>query len=96
VRHFVGADIEAPIDSRRIAADDLAAAPERELDAQRALTCCRGTQNGENRRPLDLGDGRVLGRAQRLVPEDDEGDDEPEQNQQAQLLRARWQGHGIT
>ena len=96
VRHFVGPDIEAAIDSRRIAADDFAAAPERELDAQRALACCRWTQNGENRRPFDLGDGRVHGRAQSLVPEDDEGDDEPEQNQQAQLLRARRQGHGIT
>jgi hypothetical protein len=30
------------------------------------------------------------------VPEDDEADDDPEQNQQAQLLRARRQGHGIT
>jgi hypothetical protein len=30
------------------------------------------------------------------VPEDDESDDEPEQNQQAQLLSARRQRHGIT
>jgi hypothetical protein len=32
----------------------------------------------------------------RLIPEDDEADEEAEQNQQAQLLRARRQGHGIT
>jgi len=50
-RNFVRADIEAAIDRRRIAADDFAAAPERELDAQRAFACRRGTQNGENRRP---------------------------------------------
>jgi hypothetical protein len=30
------------------------------------------------------------------VPEDDEADDEPEQNQQAQLLRARRQRHAFT
>jgi hypothetical protein len=30
------------------------------------------------------------------VPEDDESDDEPEQNQQAQLLGARRQRHDIT
>ena len=38
----------------------------------------------------------IGGRRQPYVPEDDEADDEPEQNQQAELLRARRQGHGIT
>jgi hypothetical protein len=30
------------------------------------------------------------------VPEDDDADDEPEQDQQAELLRARRNDHGIT
>jgi hypothetical protein len=83
-RHLVGADIEAPVHGRRIAADDFAAAAQGELDGERALARCRGAQDGENRR------------AQTLRPENDEADHEPEQNQQAQLLLARRERHGIT
>ena len=46
---FVGADIEAPIDGRGIAADDFAAMPQGQFDRERALACGGGTQDGENR-----------------------------------------------
>ena len=49
-RHLVGADVEAAVHGRRIAADDFAAAPQRQLDAERALARRRGTQDGEYRR----------------------------------------------
>jgi hypothetical protein len=49
-RHFVGADVEAAVHGRRIAADDFPAAPQRNLDAERTLARRRGTQDGEYRR----------------------------------------------
>jgi hypothetical protein len=82
--HFVGADVEAAVHRRRVATDDFAAAPLGELDAERALARRRRTQDGENRRP------------QTLRPEDDEAGYDREQNQQAELLRARRDRHGIT
>ena len=48
-RHLVGADVEPPIDRRRIAADDFAAVPQRQLDAERALAGGGGTQDRKNR-----------------------------------------------
>ena len=80
-RHLVGADIEAAVDGGGIAADDLAAAPQRQLDAERALACCGRTQDGENRR------------AQTLHPEEGEDDDRAEKNQETELLRAGRQRH---
>jgi hypothetical protein len=48
-RDLVGADIEAPIDSGGVAADDFAAVPQRQLDAERALARRRGSKDGEYR-----------------------------------------------
>jgi hypothetical protein len=83
-RHLVRADIEPAIHRRRIATDDFAAAPQRELDAESAFPCRRRTQD------------REYWRAQTLIPEEDEADHEPQQNQQTELLRARREQHGIT
>ena len=49
-RHLVGADIETPIHRRRVATDDLAAVPQCQFDAQRALPRGSRTQDGEDRR----------------------------------------------
>jgi hypothetical protein len=48
-RDLIGADIEAAIDSGGVAADDFAAVPQRELDAERALARRRGPKDGEYR-----------------------------------------------
>jgi hypothetical protein len=53
-RHFVGPDIESAVDSGGIAADDFAAAPQSELDAEPALPCGGRPQDGENRRAQTL------------------------------------------
>jgi hypothetical protein len=82
--HFVGADVETPVDGRGIAADDFAPAFQRQLDAERALAGSRGSKDGEDRR------------AQCLRPDESESHDDPEQNQQSQLLRARGKRHYVT
>jgi hypothetical protein len=46
-RDLVGTDVEAPIDGRGIAADDLPAEAFGQRDAERALPCCRGTDDGD-------------------------------------------------
>jgi hypothetical protein len=58
--------------------------PQRELDAEGAFPCRRRTQDRKYRR------------AQTLIPEEDEADHEPEQNQQTKLLRASREQHGLT
>jgi hypothetical protein len=83
-RHLVGTDVEAAVHGRRIAADDFAAAPQRELDAERALARRRRSENRKDRR------------AQTLGPEHDDADHDPEQNQEAELLLTRWQRHRLT
>jgi hypothetical protein len=83
-RNLVGADIESAIHSCRIATDDFAAAPDGKLDAERAFARRRRSKDSEYRR------------AQGLIPEDDEADDEPEQNQQTELLRPGRENHDLT
>jgi hypothetical protein len=65
-RHFVGADVESAIYRGRVAADDFAAAPQCELDAERALARGGRTEDGEYRRPFDLRDGCAQGRPQNV------------------------------
>jgi hypothetical protein len=48
-RHLVGADVEAAIDGRRVTADDFAAVPERQLEAERAFASGSRAEDGENR-----------------------------------------------
>jgi hypothetical protein len=83
-RDFVGSDVEPAVDGRGIAADDLAAVPRRELDAEGALACGRRAQDRENRKP------------QTLHPEESQHHDRAEQDQQAELLRTGRKRHGVT
>ena len=46
--HLVGADVEAAVDGRRIATDDLAAEPFRQRERERALPGRGGTENGDD------------------------------------------------
>jgi hypothetical protein len=50
-RDLVGANVESAIDSGGVAADDFAAVPQGELDAQRALARRCGSQDGQYGRP---------------------------------------------
>jgi hypothetical protein len=83
-RYLVGTDIKSPIDGGGIAADDFAAAPERELDAERALACGSRAQNGEDRL------------AQALHPEKREDHSRAEQDQQSKLLGTGRTRHPLT
>lgn len=74
-RHLVGADIKSTINGSGIAADDLAAAPDCQLDAERAFACGSRAQDGEDRR------------TQTLHPEESQNHCGAEKNQQAELLR---------
>lgn len=76
-RDLVRTDIEAAIDSRRIATDDFTVVPERECNGEGAFPGGCRSQNRENRRP------------QTLHPEKGQRADQREKNQKAKLLCAR-------
>jgi hypothetical protein len=83
-RHLVGADVEATVDGGGIAADDFAAACQRDVDPKRALAGSGRPKDGEDRR------------AQGLHPDESESHDGPEENQESELLRARGKRHPVT
>jgi len=83
-RNFVGSDVEATVNGSGIAADNLAAAPECQLDAECAFACGSRAQDGEDRR------------AQTLHPEESQSHGGAEKNQQAELLRAGRERHPLT
>jgi hypothetical protein len=82
--HLIGTDVEPSIDGSRIAADDLAASLQGQLDAKRTLARGGWPQDGENRW------------AQGSGPEEHERDNDPQQDQQPKLLRAGRERHGVT
>jgi hypothetical protein len=47
-RHLVGADVEAAVDGRRVATDDLAAEPFRQREREGALPGGGRTENGNH------------------------------------------------
>jgi hypothetical protein len=83
-RHLLGANVEPAIDGGGIAADDLAAMPQREIDAERALARRGRAQDGQDRT------------VQTLHPEEDEHHDGGKEYQQAELLRSGRQRHLVT
>lgn len=83
-RNLVGADIKPAVNGGGIAADDFAAPPDRQLDAERAFACGSRAEDGKDRRP------------QTLHPEKSQDHGGAEKDQQAELLRAGREGHRLT
>ena len=89
-RHLVGADVEAAIDGRRVAADDLAVEPLRERDAERALAG-RG-------RPEDGDEPGAPAHSARRAPRTNASADErgAATTSRAELLRPRSRARSFT